>query len=194
MTSVVVHRCCNEVAQAYIDFEISEGEYERTRQLYDRLLDRTKHLKVWISYAKFEASAGMEDEEVCGEAQESSDDISHHEQQLECIQRCRGVFERAFDYFRTAAPELKEERAMLLEEWLNIESSFGNLGDVTLVQKKLPRKVKRKRALSTEDETPAGFEEYIDYIFPDEVAMAPNLKILEAAYKWKKQKVDSDED
>nr|XP_029121335.1 LOW QUALITY PROTEIN: crooked neck-like protein 1 [Elaeis guineensis] len=180
--------------KAYIDFEISEGEYERTRQLYERLLDRTKHLKVWISYAKFEASAGIEDEEEGEEAQESSDDISCHEQQRECIQRCRGVFERAFDYFRTAAPELKEERAMLLEEWLNIESSLGNLGDVTLVQKKLPRKVKRKRALSTEDGTPAGFEEYIDYIFPDEVAMAPNLKILEAAYKWKKQKVDSDED
>jgi len=38
------------------------------------------------------------------------------------------------------------------------------------------------------------YEEYIDYIFPDEVAMAPNLKILEAAYKWKKHKVGSDED
>lgn len=171
--------------KAYIDFEIAEGEYERTRQLYERLLDRTKHLKVWISYAKFEASAGMEDEEVGEEAQE---------QQLECIQGCRVVFERAFDYFRTSAPELKEERAMLLEEWLNVESSFGNLGDVSLVQKKLPRKVKRKRAISSEDGAPAGFEEYIDYIFPDEVAMAPNLKILEAAYQWKKQKVDFDED
>nr|GEV15311.1 crooked neck-like protein 1 [Tanacetum cinerariifolium] len=41
----------------YIDFEIAEGEFERTRQLYERLLDRTKHLKVWISYALFEASA-----------------------------------------------------------------------------------------------------------------------------------------
>ncbi|KDP27687.1 hypothetical protein JCGZ_19726 [Jatropha curcas] len=43
--------------KAYIDFEISEGEYDRTRQLYERLLDWTKHLKVWVSYAKFEASA-----------------------------------------------------------------------------------------------------------------------------------------
>jgi hypothetical protein len=38
------------------------------------------------------------------------------------------------------------------------------------------------------------FEEYTDYIFPEESGMAPNLKILEAAYKWKKQKVGSDED
>jgi crooked neck len=50
--------------QAYIDFEISEGEYDRTRELYERLLDRTKHLKVWISCAKFEASA-MEEQKLC---------------------------------------------------------------------------------------------------------------------------------
>lgn len=46
---------------------------------------------------------------------------------------------------------------MLLEEWLNVESSFGALGDVSIVQKKLPRKVKRKRAIITEDDTPAGY-------------------------------------
>lgn len=32
-----------------------QGERERTRLLYERLLDRTKHVKVWLSYAKFEA-------------------------------------------------------------------------------------------------------------------------------------------
>ena len=31
-------------------------------------------------------------------------------------------------------------------------------------------------------------EEYYDYIFPEEQGAAPNLKILEAAYKWKRQK------
>nr|XP_010914300.1 crooked neck-like protein 1 [Elaeis guineensis] len=50
--------------KAYIDYEILEDEYERTRQLYERLLDRTKYLKVWISYAQFEASADMKDEEI----------------------------------------------------------------------------------------------------------------------------------
>ncbi|XP_031480427.1 uncharacterized protein LOC116250716 [Nymphaea colorata] len=172
--------------KAYIDFEIAEGEPDRTRQLYDRLLDRTKHLKVWISYAMFEATSGIEEE---------TNEIEMQDEALieQRLLRSRGVFERAFDYFRTSAPEQKEERAMLLEEWLNMESKFGSIGDVSLVQKKLPRKVKRKRAIVTEDSTPAGYEEYYDYIFPDEVAMAPNLKILEAAYKWKKQKVD-DED
>ena len=32
--------------QAYIDFEIANRERELTRALYERLLDRTKHVKV----------------------------------------------------------------------------------------------------------------------------------------------------
>ncbi|KAF3673383.1 Crooked neck-like protein 1 [Capsicum baccatum] len=166
--------------KAYIDFEISEGEFKRTRALYERLLNRTKHLKVWISFAKFEASA------MDSEAEE---DI---ELKKNCLQRARDVFERAISYFRNSAPELKEERAMLLEEWLNMESSFGELGDVNLVRAKLPKKLKKRRQIDMED-GPAMYEEYIDYLFPEET-QTTNLKILEAAYKWKKQRVASEED
>lgn len=42
--------------KAYIDFEIAQGERERARALYERLLERTKHVKVWMSFAKFEAT------------------------------------------------------------------------------------------------------------------------------------------
>ncbi|CAN6328224.1 unnamed protein product [Urochloa humidicola] len=174
----------------YLQFEIDEREFGRARDLYERLLDRTKHLKVWISYAEFEASAGLDSED--SESEEKKNELQ--EQQMERISKCRAVFEKAFDYFRTSAPELKEERAMLLEEWLNKEVSFGDLGDVSLVQKKAPRKVKRKRPIPTEDGSTIAYEEYIDYIFPDEVAQAPNLKILEAAYKWKKQKTGDDDE
>ncbi|XP_031125811.1 crooked neck-like protein 1 [Ipomoea triloba] len=172
--------------KAYIDFEISEGEYERTRALYERLLSRTKHLKVWISYAKFEASA------VEGDSSDPDQQEVSPEQKKECLQRARGVFERALVYFRTSAPELKEERAMLIEEWLNMESSFGDVGDVGLVRAKLPKKLKKRRQIETED-GPAGYEEYIDYLFPEET-QTTNLKILEAAYKWKKQKISTDDD
>ncbi|CAN6333051.1 unnamed protein product [Urochloa humidicola] len=174
----------------YLQFEIDEREFGRARDLYERLLDRTKHLKVWISYAEFEASAGLDSED--SESEEKKNEVQ--EQQMERISKCRAVFEKAFHYFRTSAPELKEERAMLLEEWLNKEVSFGDLGDVSLVQKKAPRKVKRKRPIPTEDGSTIAYEEYIDYIFPDEVAQAPNLKILEAAYKWKKQKTGDDDE
>lgn len=33
-------------AQSYIDFEIAEGERARTAALYERLLNRTTHVKV----------------------------------------------------------------------------------------------------------------------------------------------------
>ncbi|KAM0828553.1 hypothetical protein ACQ4PT_067469 [Festuca glaucescens] len=95
------------IANEYLQFEIDEAEFDRARELYERLLDRTKHLKLSLK----------------GDS----------------------------DYFRTNAAELKEERAMLLEEWLKKELSFGDLGDVTLVQKKAPRKVKRKRPLPSDD-------------------------------------------
>ncbi|KAM3361450.1 hypothetical protein P3S68_016304 [Capsicum galapagoense] len=166
--------------KAYIDFEISEGEFERTRALFERLLNRTKHLKVWISFAKFEASAmGSEVEQ----------DIV---QTKNYLQRARDVFERAVSYFRNSAPELKEERAMLMEEWLTMESGFGELGDINLVRSKLPKKLKKRRKIDMED-GPSMYEEYIDYLFPEET-QSTNLKILEAAYKWKKQRVASEED
>ena len=45
---------------------------------------------------------------------------------------------------------------MLLEEWLNVESSFGELGDTSLVQAKLPKKLKKRRQMVSED-GPAGY-------------------------------------
>jgi len=36
------------------------------------------------------------------------------------------------------------------------------------------------------------WEEFYDYIFPEEEAKAPSLKILEKAQQWKKQKVDEE--
>ena len=44
--------------KAYIDFEIAEGEAARARQLYERLLERTQHVKVFISAAQFESAQG----------------------------------------------------------------------------------------------------------------------------------------
>eukprot|EP00983_Pelagomonas_calceolata_P093276 1157757-Pelagomonas_calceolata.AAC.23 len=37
----------------------------------------------------------------------------------------------------------------------------------------------------------AGMEEYWDYIFPEEAGAAPHLKLLELAYKHKRQKMDT---
>ncbi|CAM8955686.1 unnamed protein product [Rhodiola kirilowii] len=168
--------------KAYIDFEISERNFDRTRELYERLLDRTKHLKVWLKYTKFEES-------IAEDLDLPKDDPTILEQKKESIQCARMVFEKAINYYRTCAPELKEERAILLEEWKKMESRFG---DASLVQSKMPKKLKKRRQIENEDGS-SGLEEYIDYLFPEETQTS-NLKILEAAYRWKKQKVAGDHD
>ena len=40
--------------KSYIDFEIENGDRDLARKLYKRLLERTQHVKVWLSYAAFE--------------------------------------------------------------------------------------------------------------------------------------------
>jgi crooked neck len=74
---------------------------------------------------------------------------------------------------------------MLLEAWRAFEAACGDAALLRAVDERLPKRVKRRRQLTSEDGTPAGMEEYYDYIFPEEGAAAPNLKILEAAYRWK---------
>ncbi|XP_057488993.1 uncharacterized protein LOC130774970 [Actinidia eriantha] len=152
----------------YIDFEL-KNDRGRARELYERLLERTKHVKVWISYAMFEA---------CSE----KDDVDQKR-----ILHARGVFERALDSFRTYASELKEERAKLLDEWEKMESGFGELGDVESVRAKQPRKIKRRRRIEAKNSLEA-YEEYLDYLFPEEIQTG-YLNLFEAAYNWKKQKV-----
>ena len=39
----------------------------------------------------------------------------------------------------------------------------------------------------------AGWEEYYDYIFPDETAAQPNLKLLAMAKKWKEKQAETQE-
>ena len=85
------------VWKAYIDFEVENRETNRARSLYGRLLEKTRHVKVWASYAKFEA-------EQAGE-----------------IELARNLMEEAQTHFRKNEPEAKEERRMLLETWLNLE-------------------------------------------------------------------------
>jgi crooked neck len=65
---------------------------------------------------------------------------------------------------------------MLLEEWLNKEVSFGDLGDVSLVQKKAPRKVKRKRPIPTEDGSTIAYALYS--LFPFSTSLSKSLQYV----------------
>ncbi len=176
--------------KAYIDFEEEEGEYEKTRELYERLLNKTDHVKVWISYAHFEINVPEDDEE---EAEEDEEEKPVSEV---AKMRARKVFERALKSMKDK--ELKEEvcnsnrdtldpllirsqRVILLNAWLSFERTHGSEEDIEKVQKQMPRKVKKRRKM--DDDT---YEEYIDYIFPaDDAQTAKISNLLALAQSWK---------
>ncbi|XP_059714589.1 crooked neck-like protein 1 [Haemorhous mexicanus] len=153
--------------KSYIDFEMEQEEYERTRSLYRRLLQRTQHSKVWISLAQFELSAG----------------------QGERLQHCRQIYEEANKAMHSC--EEKEERVMLLESWRSFEDKFGTNTTKERIDKLMPERIKKRRKLQAKDGTDAGWEECYDYIFPDDTANQPNLKLLAMAKLWKKQQQES---
>ncbi|KAL6690321.1 TPR-like protein [Trichoderma pleuroticola] len=165
--------------KAYIDFEEEEGEYERTRDLYERLLEKTDHVKVWISYAHFEINIPEDDE---------ADDEQQEEQPVsdEAKARARKVFERAHKSMRDK--DLKEERVSLLNAWLSFERTHGADADVDAVQKQMPRRVKRRRRVQDDSggDNEDVYEEYFDYVFPADDQQAKNLSnIMAMAQKWK---------
>jgi crooked neck len=159
--------------KAYIDFEEEEGEFERTRELYERLLEKTEHVKVWISYAHFEINvpdADMDEEEA------ENAPISE-----EAKSRARAVFERAHKLYREK--EMKEERVALLNAWKSFEDTHGSEEDKEKIAKQMPRRVKKRRRLDDD-----SFEEYMDYVFPaDDEGSKKMSKLMAAAQKWKKE-------
>ncbi|GKY95111.1 hypothetical protein MPSEU_000475000 [Mayamaea pseudoterrestris] len=157
--------------KCYIDFEIEEKEAEKARSLFQRLIETTGHVKAWISFAQFETSP-------LGRG----------------IKSAREEFIKAYEQLKRE--NLSEERVLLLDAWRVMEKSHGDTEHLSIVEAKMPRRIKRKRMQENEQGIDLGWEEYFDYQFPDdETATAGNFKILEMAAKWKAQQmeaVDSD--
>uniref|UniRef100_A0A8D9B1Q8 Protein crooked neck n=1 Tax=Cacopsylla melanoneura TaxID=428564 RepID=A0A8D9B1Q8_9HEMI len=150
------------VWKAYIDFEVAQGERDKVRELHERLLERTTHVKVWMNYAQFEISSGDED----------------------CTSLARRVFERANQALKTSSE--KEERVMLLEAWKEFEAQHGDEESRVKLNSKLPRRAKKRVKTYNDEGVEEGWEEVYDYIFPEDEAAKPNLKLLEKAKAWKK--------
>ncbi|KAJ2352195.1 NineTeen Complex (NTC) component, partial [Coemansia sp. RSA 2611] len=146
--------------KAYIDFEYDQGDYAKTRELYERLLTLTDHVKVWISLARFELAV--------------ADDSEGR------LTAARSVYERA--YARLKELGLTEERLALLEAWREAERSEPRWGDVAAVEKKMPRRVRKRRKLDD-----GSLEEYFDYVFPDDEEQGARFKLLAKAHLWKQK-------
>ncbi|RMZ88557.1 hypothetical protein DV736_g4210, partial [Chaetothyriales sp. CBS 134916] len=160
------------VWKAYIDFEEDEQQYSRARALYERLLQRTNHVKVWINYARLEINVPDPDDDGTADDRPVSE---------EAKSRARKVFQRAHDLFKDK--DLKEDRVDLLNAWKTFEQTHGSPEDIDKIEKQMPRK-ERKRRRVNED----GFEEYIDYVFPADDQAASNLsKLLAEARAWKQR-------
>ena len=159
--------------KAYIDFEEGEGEYERTRALYERLLQKTDHVKVWTSWAQFEISVPDDDEPAAADEDEDRP-ISDAAKT-----RARAVFDRAHQ--RLKDKDLKEDRVALLNAWRSFEAIHGSKEDQDKIEKQMPRKVKKRRKLDDD-----SFEEYVDYVFPaDDESAAKLAKLMANAQRWK---------
>jgi len=82
---------------------------------------------------------------------------------------------------------------MILEQWLEFEKKINDEVNLRYVKSQMPRRVKKRRQLTTETGADAGWEEYWDYIFPEEEAAKPNMKLLEMAKMWKKKQEEPEE-
>lgn len=158
--------------KAYIDLELAEGELSNARNLYERLLARSGHVKVWVSYGRFEY--------------ESSEGDEVDDQSASATDRSRAVYSRAYAALKAAG--LKEERLLLLESWRGTESDAlqasrrgASREHLAAVEARFPTKIKMKRQTEDGEE-----EDYLDYVFPDDEKKLVGMKLLEKAMAWKK--------
>ena len=84
--------------------------------------------------------------------------------------------------FQQASPSIKWHTFSLHDTLACVQAA------AEAVERKMPKRLKRKRKIQTDDGLDAGMEEYYDYVFPEEAGAAPNLKLLEAAQAWKRRK------
>ena len=77
--------------KAYIDFETEQEETDKARELYRRLLDRTQHVKVWLSYAQFELQVALSGKYSSSTSCITCNQVEHEDR----IQQARHVYEQA---------------------------------------------------------------------------------------------------
>lgn len=153
--------------KAYIDFEVEQEEWPRVRSLYERLLQRTQHVKVWLSYARTEQT-------IPGSGE-----------------RPRKIFQKANNILRSC--EEKEQRIMLLEAWREYEETSGTEASLERVRGLMPRRVTKRRQVTASDGQTTRWEECVDYIFPDDETAKPSLMLLAKAKEWMKKKQEAEE-
>ncbi|XP_031271616.1 crooked neck-like protein 1 [Pistacia vera] len=174
---------------AFAEFEERCKETERARCIYKFALDHIPKGRAEDLYRKFVAfekqygdKEGIEDAIVGKRRFQYEDEVRKNpmnydtwfdyirlEESVGNKERIREVYERAIANVPPAEEKRYWQRYIYL--WINY----------TLYEELDAEDVERTRDVYR-------YEEYIDYLFPEE-SQTTNLKILEAAYRWKKQKI-----
>lgn len=165
--------------KAYIDFEVDEqGDREKTRSLYERLVILSGHHKVWISYAEFEGSSIPLPRAL---REEEEDEDAEPRVVAGDPEQARQVFERGYKDLKNKG--LKAERVALLESWKAFEQENGSENDVAKVQGMMPI-VGRKQHV--DKETGQVVEDW-ELVFADDEREANprSFKFLQMAHAWK---------
>ncbi|KCV68239.1 hypothetical protein H696_05163 [Fonticula alba] len=166
--------------RSYIAAEAEDGEYDRARALYERLLQAGgRHsLRVWLSYAEMEVSF----------AQELAD--AEPAESAECLARARALYKRAdralaeeVQALQAMDPDLPESdpalsglvdtRVVLYTSWRRFEAQWGDAESRQRLNAWLPRRhKKRRRVEAAETDGSALYEEYYSYVFPLDAEVA----------------------
>merc|ERR1712151_439929 len=113
------------VWKRYIDLEVGLEEMGNARQVWLQLLEKSNHARVYVAYSEFEANTAKN------------------------MPALRDALERGIKHFKSE--HRGEERAMILEHWLRLEQDHGDTGEPEALEKRQPKRVKKRRAVPTED-------------------------------------------
>ncbi|EDO08038.1 tetratricopeptide repeat (TPR) domain containing protein [Babesia bovis T2Bo] len=105
----------------YIEIEREWQQYAHVRNIYERLLLKTTHIKVFLSYCEFEFTSGFPD-------------------------NARAIAERALEYYKASNHQV--ERAGMLAHLLKFERTYGNDETISKTKDRQPKKVRRKRKMA----------------------------------------------
>ncbi|KAF8954765.1 hypothetical protein BDZ97DRAFT_1927792 [Flammula alnicola] len=166
--------------KAYVDFEVEEGERETARSLYERLIALSGHVKVWISYALFEAEPTP-----LPRAERDEEEEEEEEEERKMVPGdpilARQVFERGYKDLKSKG--LKHERIALLHIWKTFEENHGSPEDVKKVEGMMPIQA---RVRHVDQETGQMVEDW-DFVFADDERESnpTSFKFMQMAHAWK---------
>lgn len=145
----------------YLEMEQEWGEVEKVRALYERLLDKSSHFKVFKAYSEFEFS-------------ETKD-----------VERGRKIIERSITLFKEQ--QMPYDRKFMVDHWIAMENLYGSKDKAADIVKTLKPKavVVRRKAVDSQGDSVELGKPITTYVFPDDEIMQSKEEHVAFASKAK---------